>query len=46
MDIEVLVRLAAAFDGFPAGTEPRLFVRKDVKTFDKAKKKGQKAQAF
>lgn len=26
--------MAAAFDGLPAGTEPRLFVRKDIKSFD------------
>ena len=26
--------MAAAFDGLPAGTEPRLFVRKDLKAFD------------
>ena len=26
--------MAAAFDGLPAGTEPRLFVRKALKAFD------------
>ena len=26
--------MAAAFDGLPAGTEPRLFTRKDIKSFD------------